>query len=44
LLRRAEAVLDAPVGRQNDRAVPHAIRRFDAFGEVDFSGLGIGHG
>lgn len=36
--------LDAPIGRQNNGAIPHSARRLDSFGEVYFSGLRVGHG
>jgi hypothetical protein len=36
--------LDAPVCRHHNRAVPYPVRCLDSFGEVDFFGLGIGHG
>jgi len=34
---------DAAVGTQNDGAIPHAFWGLDAFGEVYFSGLSVGH-
>ena len=39
-----EIGLQAPVCGQHDRAIPHAIADFDAFGEIDFFRLGDGQG
>jgi hypothetical protein len=38
-----EVGLDPPVWRQDDGAIPHALAGLDAFGEVYFFGLGVGH-
>ena len=35
--------LDATVWRQDDRAIPHALKGLDAFGEVYFLALSVGH-
>jgi hypothetical protein len=38
-----EVGLDSPVRRQHDGAIPQALAGPDSFGEVYFSGLGVGH-
>jgi|SRR5579871_4942917 len=38
-----EVRLDAPVRRQDNGAIPHALAGYDAFGEVYFFGLSVGH-
>jgi hypothetical protein len=38
-----EVGLDSPVWGQDDGAIAHALAGLDAFGEVDFFGLGVGH-
>ena len=38
-----EVGLDSPVWRQDDGAIPRAFAGLDAFGEVYFFGLGVGH-
>jgi hypothetical protein len=35
--------LDPSIRRQDDGAIPHALADLDAFGEVCFFGLGVGH-